>query len=91
MRLNTLLHCTIQTRGKKINILHRKYRNIKTSSRYNFMSNKFHTVLSVRAILAQLTIGRMLNAFDEKRIIEVAKVKRDLRRDGGSGPAALVE
>lgn len=55
------------------------------------MSNKFHTVLSVRAILAQLTIGRMLNAFDEKRIIEVAKVKRDLRRDGGSGPAALVE
>lgn len=25
-------------------------------------------------------------AFNEKTIIEVAKTKRDLRRDGGSGP-----
>jgi len=28
-----------------------------------------------------------LYAFDVKRIIEVAKAKRDLRRDGGSGSA----
>lgn len=25
-------------------------------------------------------------AFDRKRIIDVARVKRDLRRDGGNGP-----
>jgi hypothetical protein len=31
-----------------------------------------------------------LYAFDEKRIIEVAKVKRDLRHEGGSEPATEV-
>lgn len=55
------------------------------------MNDWFNTIISVRATLAQSAIGRILNAFDEKRIIEVAKVKRDLRRDGGSDPATLAE
>ena len=45
------------------------------------------TVLTVTAALAQGTRGRILNAFAEKTIIDVAKVKRDLRLEGCNGPA----
>lgn len=33
------------------------------------------------------TRGRILKALDEKRIIDVARVNRDLQREGGSDPA----
>lgn len=33
----------------------------------------------------------MLYTFEENRIIEVAKVKSDLRRDGGNGTATKME
>lgn len=32
----------------------------------------------------------MLYAFEENIIIEIAKIKSDLRRDGGNGPAKTV-
>lgn len=31
--------------------------------------------------------GRILKALDEKRIIDMARVNKDLQRDGGSDPA----
>lgn len=34
---------------------------------------------------------KRLNAFEEKRTIDAARVKSDLRRDGGSGPEIVVE
>ena len=49
--------------------------------------HKYLTTLSVSSAFAMWTRDRILYAFDEKRIIEVAKIKRDLRRDGGNDPA----
>lgn len=48
------------------------------------------TNLSVIVALMQGTRAGILYAFDEKIIMEVANKKRDLRRDGGSGPAETV-
>jgi len=54
------------------------------------MQKNFRTNLpiSVSTAPALWTRGTMLYAFDENRIIEVAKVNSDLRCDGGNGPAA---
>lgn len=41
------------------------------------------TILFVNVALTQGTREGILYAFDEKIIIEVANIKRDLRRDGG--------
>lgn len=47
------------------------------------------TILSTSTALALRTRETILYAFDRKRIIEVARVKRDLRRDGGSTPEKI--
>lgn len=44
------------------------------------------TVFSCSAVFALLTRGGMLKALAENIIIDVAKVKSDLRLDGCSGP-----
>ena len=48
-----------------------------------------HTVLSVIVSLAQKTREGRLKALDANKIIDVAKVKRDRRRDGCNGPATV--
>lgn len=48
------------------------------------------TSLFVVVALMQGTIVGILYAFDEKIIMEVANIKRDRRRDGGSAPAETV-
>ena len=45
------------------------------------------TILFVIVALTQGIRGEILYAFDVNIIIEVASIKRDLRRDGGSFPA----
>lgn len=47
------------------------------------------TVSFVSAALARATRGMMLYTFDEKIIINVAKVKRDLRHDGCRWPVSM--
>jgi len=44
------------------------------------------TFLSKSTFLALWTRRSMLYSFEENTIIEVARVKSDLRRDGGSVP-----
>lgn len=53
-------------------------------------NDKCLTFLSVSTALVLRTRGAMLYAIEENIIIEIAKVKSDLRRDGGNGPAIKI-
>ena len=57
----------------------------------SLLSKEPPTIFLETAALTQGTRGRTLYAFDEKIAIDVAKVKSDLRRDGGSGPVETTE
>lgn len=45
------------------------------------------TFFSVSTALALFTTGARLSALEENRIIEIAKVTSDLRREAGNSPA----
>lgn len=57
--------------------------------RQNFHHNDQRTIGPCSATFVKSARGKRLNAFEENRTIDAARVKSDLRRDGGSGPANI--
>lgn len=52
----------------------------------HFHHNDQRTIGPWSATFVESARGKRLNAFAENRTIDAARVKSDLRRDGGSGP-----